>query len=144
VSHDEDLIPGATVSDGVHERSYIVAGQRVSHTGETFEGEEDAGESATDEAGQPVGIGGRSVIRAARLAAFGFSVAGILLFVARFFLSGWPLVGVLAGASAVGLAFGLVHRLRHGRAFKTHYLTKFGTDTAPQPQMSAAASVSGR
>jgi hypothetical protein len=139
VAHDEDLIPGATLSDGVHENSYIVAGQRVSHAGDAFEdGEEaDAGESGAvdvatetetgvssgaDETERSVGIGGWSVTRTARLATLGFGVAGILLFVARIILSGWPLVGVLAGASAVGLAFGLVHRLRHGRAFKTRSL----------------------
>jgi len=125
VPHDEDLVPGATITDGVHERSYIAAGQRVSHAGDAFE--EEATESGTVDteseaaldAGQSVGIGGRSISQVARLAAFGFGVAGILLFVARIFLSGWQLVGVLAGASAVGLAFGLVYRLRHGTAFKT-------------------------
>jgi putative transposase len=34
-----------------------------------------------------------------------------------------------------------LHKLSN---YYAQYLTKFGTDTAPQPQMSAAASVSGR
>lgn len=122
---DEDLIPGAETTDGIHDQAYVVAGQRVTHVNKDMNGslrddERDSdgyarGEKrhqSTQSRGERDGVASTLSTRALKHFTVGLGVAGIVLFVVRILWSGWPLVGALFGVSATGLVFGLWYRSR--------------------------------
>jgi len=133
VSHDPDLVPGHDVwhagadgdtesttgdtptglasksnhsPDGYHDRTFIVAGQCVTHAGESDS--HDDGESQTVDARQsvdPVNSTGRQLAAVLRRAAFGLALAGLVTFVASLFVAGLTISMVLGGAAVAGVAF---------------------------------------
>jgi hypothetical protein len=114
-SHTEDLVPGAMIPDGVHDQAYVVAGQRVAHAEDhPPKTDREDGTESTPDVVSGIGTG-----RVFKQFAVGLSVAGIVLFVARIIGSGWPLVGALFSASAIGLLFGIGYRHRAEKPLKT-------------------------
>lgn len=142
VAHDPELVAGHTIADGVRERAYVVAGQRVAHVddGTVEDGADDEAvgeetrdrtlDTGTDDPDPAVATGSARTATAAaapdadvsgwfrplQRTAFGLAVGGVVLFVARFVLDAWLLPAALGGLGALALAVGLLARQREDGA----------------------------
>ncbi len=114
-TRDEPNPGGSPV--GYHDRTFVIAGQRVTHVdrSDDTESQDRSPTRLTDErvSGEVVGSSGTRAVRspgtrAVRVlcrAALGVVVAGILTFVANILLSGLAVAAVLAGCAVAGVAF---------------------------------------
>jgi len=149
VSHDDGLVPGYDVwhsgatatadtggsPDGSHDRTFVIAGQRVTHAGES---EVDRSGSVSTEADvfttEPgvVSAGRRATATLAR-AGFGLAVGGVVAYVATIFVAPLTVALLLGGVGGTDLAarFGLPVLRGGGQATRTGWLgTPLGLWTA--------------
>jgi len=144
VTHEDDLVPGydtwyadetdpATdarvgneeptgAPEGRHERTFIIAGQRVTHAddGDPTEQHRTPAQAVADTqpAPAPVVSTGRAITNTLKRAAFGIAVGGIVTFIAGLFTSGLTIAALLGGAGTVGVAFHYGFLLRSGDGFQ--------------------------
>jgi len=144
-AHDPGLVPGHDVwhsgtgegggsdpspegqsddppSEGHHDRTFVIAGQRVTHD-DRSSGRENPGESQVqvpggDRSGVPANSTGRQVTGVLRRAAFGVAAAGLLTFAGNTLLSGYGVALLLGGAAVAGVVFRYGFAWRHGDRFQ--------------------------
>jgi len=110
VAHDGSTLPAAPDSDGGVDRTYVLAGQRVTPAGTTATERDDGANSGGEEPSASVTSIPRRLTRAAQQTAMGVTVGGVLTVAAGLVTSGFGVGLVLAAAAVSGLVFRALYR----------------------------------
>ena len=129
---EENSDPGQTPSDASgtppethHDRTFIIEGQRVTHTSRLGDGQDDRTERTADSQPSrlPVRSKRRQFAEVLRRMAYGFAAAGVITYLASIVLSGVVVAAVLGSAALVGLVF----RYGFGRVYGDRFQTRTGS-----------------